>query len=227
MLKVIGLKKSFPTVTILRDINFSAEASCLTVIEGRNGVGKSTLFNILCGIVSEDDGNIILNARYLNEIGPSKRARHLAFLRQDPSASSVMTFTVLENFALSLLKTERVRLRNACSTRVKNEVTEHLNRLGLYFVKDLDQPLSHFSGGQRQMLAFAMTTFSKPDLLLLDEPTAALDAKAAIKMMDLIKRFLCAWNIPSVMISHDHDLNRKYADAIYILEDGLLSRFTS
>jgi putative ABC transport system ATP-binding protein len=223
MLKVAGIKKTFASTTILRDISFTAAAGTLTVIEGKNGAGKSTLMNILCGILAADEGSIMLDDIELSSIDATTRARMLATLRQDISSGSVGAFSVLENCALALLKNRRARLANATGRQMRDSALQHFANLDLNFGAELYKPLSLFSGGQRQMIAFAMATINKPALLLLDEPTAALDELAATQMMDLVKRFLATWKIPAVMISHDHDLNRAYADAILILRDGILS----
>ncbi len=120
------------------------------------------------------------------------------------------------------LKIRRAGFRDACSQSARVHARTHFDELGLTYVDDLDKPLAQFSGGQRQMLAFALATMIKPGLLLLDEPTAALDEHSGEILMELVKRFLTKWQIPAIMISHDHELNRRYADAIFVLRDGIL-----
>ncbi len=221
MLKVMGIKKSFGAKSVLREIDFAADAGTLTVIEGKNGAGKSTLFSVLCGIVAQDEGAIELDNLDLGPLPAIQRALHIAILRQDPGAGTVNAFTVLENFSLATLKNRRASLRYAQGPHLRQKVKDHLEDLDLANI-NVNQRLAHFSGGQRQMLAFAIATLNKPKLLLLDEPTAALDEEASIRMMELIKHFLKKWRIPAVMISHDHDLNNQYADKILRLEAGKL-----
>jgi putative ABC transport system ATP-binding protein len=218
------LKKCFLSKPILRDISFEVKAGTLSVIEGKNGVGKSTLFNILSGLIVEDGGAMTLADINLSTLSAKKRATYIAVLRQDPKTSTVGTMSVLENCALALLKNRRAGLWHATSNDIKEKACVHLASLGLHYASDLKRPLLYFSGGQRQLLVFAIATLHKPSLLLLDEPSAALDEEAAKMMMNIIKRFVHIWNIPAVMISHDHELNRVYADHIYTLQDGMLQK---
>lgn len=220
MLKLINVKKSFNNQEILKGVTFNAQNGRLTVLEGQNGAGKSTLFNIIAGVLSHDGGQIILKEINVNELAAIDRARHIAILIQDPKASSVPSLSVLENCALALLKGKRASLCSAITKVRKQKIVDHLSTLGLSYQKELLQPIGLLSGGQRQIFAFAMATMSKPNLLLLDEPTAALDEKSSHRLMGLIKRFVSDWQISAVMISHDHAINRQYADDTFTLQDG-------
>ncbi len=224
MLTITNIKKSFGDNAVLVDINLEAQEGALTVIEGKNGAGKSTLFNILCGLVDADAGTIMLNDVAMHGLSAINRAPYLAIIRQDPGASSVLTFSLLDNFALAMLKGRRAQLTYARNAKTIERAHAHLLELGLDFARDLQKPLRDFSGGQRQIIAFAMATLHHPSLLLLDEPTAALDEHAAITLMETVKRLIARFNIPAIMISHDHDINKRYADAIYLLADGHLRR---
>jgi ABC-type uncharacterized transport system ATPase component len=112
----------------------------------------------------------------------------------------------------------------ATSNNVKDLVTSHLASLGLDFCRDLHRTMSDFSGGQRQILAFAMATICQPRLLLLDEPTAALDEKSSQQLMSLVKMMVAKWQIPAVMISHDHNLNQQYGNVILVLADKTIAK---
>lgn len=220
MLSLINLKKSFDSKPILKDINFDAQNGLLTVIEGQNGAGKSTLFNIITGLLHQDAGEIILNQVSLSHLSAIERAPYMAILKQDPKASSVESLSVMENMALALLKDRKAALKNALSVNAKQRIRDHLVYLGLGLAIDLNLPMSHLSGGQRQLIAFAMAVLTKPQILLLDEPTAALDENSGQSLMQLVKRLIKEWQIPAVMICHDRKLNREYADKILILENG-------
>ncbi len=128
--------------------------------------------------------------------------------------------SILENCALALLKNRKPTL-NSAGKNVLIQVKLHLEILGLAYFR-LQQNLLSLSGGQRQMIAFAMATINQPEVLILDEPTAALDEKSAHLLMQMVKKFVKDWNIPALMISHDKNLNCIYGDKILSLQKGLI-----
>lgn len=221
MLRVSHIKKSFGDQEILKDVSFHAKSGQLTILEGQNGAGKSSVFNILLGLLQAHHGHIYLDEKDISATSSRERSFDIAVLKQDPKASSSASLTVLENFALASLKHRTANLKNALRPCIKTLILNHLQNLGLDFSTHIDKPMSLLSGGQRQVLAFAMATMYKPKLLLLDEPTAALDDKSSHQLMQLIKRLVKDWDIPALMISHDHALNQTYGDEIFILADGI------
>lgn len=221
MLKIIKLKKSFAEHEILKGASFEAQSGKLTILEGQNGAGKSTLFNILVGNLSADEGQIILDDLDITARKALERAHQIAILKQDPKASSAPNLSILENCALALLKNRRPGLSYALKADIKAQIQAHLKNLGLNYAHVWDKAMGTLSGGQRQIIAFAMATMYKPELLLLDEPTAALDDASTHLLMKLVKELITAWNIPAVMISHDHALNQNYGDKIVVLKEGL------
>lgn len=220
MLKIINLKKSFAEHEILKGVNLEAPKGKLTILEGQNGAGKSTLFNILVGNLSADEGHIILEDQDITTQIAIKRASKIAILKQDPKASSAPSLSILENCALALLKSKRPGLNYALKEDIKTQIKTHIKNLGLNYDHAWDKAMGTLSGGQRQIVAFAMATMYKPELLLLDEPTAALDDASTHLLMKLVKKLITTWNIPAVMISHDHALNQTYGDKIVLLKSG-------
>ncbi|HXW60834.1 MAG TPA: ATP-binding cassette domain-containing protein [Myxococcota bacterium] len=224
MLKISHIKKSFNNRAVLRDVSFEANNGFLTILEGENGAGKSTLFSILSGTLKEDEGSLELDAMDISNMPALSRSSLLAILKQDPMASSSPALTIMENCALADLKKRRARFKIALRTDVKEHILRHLEALELNFDEAmLNRLMGELSGGQRQIYAFAMATINKPKLLLLDEPTAALDEKSTHLLMRLIKKLITEWQIPAIMISHDHTLNERYGDAIFVLKDGVIA----
>ena len=221
MLKISKLRKSFADQEILRGASFDASPAELTILEGQNGAGKSTLFNILVGNLTPDSGEIILNNQNITTDKAIERSHKIAILKQDPKASSAPSLSVLENCALALLKNKRPTLGYALRATIKEQIRAHVENLGLNYENQWDKAMGTLSGGQRQIIAFAMATMYKPELLLLDEPTAALDDASTHLLMKMIKKLITTWNIPAVMISHDHALNQCYSDKIIILNQGV------
>lgn len=223
MLSLQGIKKSFGHHQILRGISFDAQSGILTILEGQNGSGKSTLFNILSGTLVQDEGKILLDNSDIGLMPAIERATFMAVLKQDPKASSSASLTVMENCALALLKSRNAQLSFALRASIKEKILAHLKSIELDVASLLDRQMGELSGGQRQILAFAMATMDKPQLLLLDEPTAALDDKSSHLLMRLIKRLVAQWQIPALMISHDHGLNESYGDEVKVLVDGVVT----
>lgn len=220
MLQISKLKKSFADHEILKGASFDAGPGQLTILEGQNGAGKSTLFNILVGNLAPDSGEIILNSQNITTHKAIDRSHKIAILKQDPKASSAPSLSVLENCALALLKNKQPKLRFALRDNIKEQIRTHIKNLGLNYEHQWSKAMGTLSGGQRQIIAFAMATMYKPELLLLDEPTAALDDASTHLLMKMIKKLITTWNIPAVMISHDHALNQSYSDKIILLRQG-------
>lgn len=221
MLRCSGIKKSFFNHEILKGISFDAQRGKLTALLGKNGAGKSTLFNIIAGTLAPDEGRILLDKHILNHMHASQRAQHIALLKQDPKTSTASSLSVFDNFALAMLKTNKARLKTALSPHTKEAIINHIKNLGLD-ERLLSREMGSLSGGQRQIVAFAMATLHRPSLLLLDEPTAALDEEATNLLMKLVKRFISEWQIPAVMICHDKELVEQFADDAYVLQHGII-----
>jgi putative ABC transport system ATP-binding protein len=219
MLKVENIHKSFG-VKVLDGVSLEAPCGQLTILEGANGAGKSTLFNILAGSLTPDEGHIRLGNEDITEQDQLLRAAYMAILVQDVKAAVAPSLTLLENGALALLKNRSATLRSALNVEARKTILAHLSRLEIPHAHLLETKMGELSGGQRQILAFAFATILKPRLLLLDEPTAALDEQSGIMLMQLIKKFTLLWDIPAVMISHNTELNRSYGDHIVFLSAG-------
>lgn len=152
----------------------------------------------------------------------------MAILKQDPKASSSPALTLMENCALAYLESRRAIFRLALRKEIKEKLLQHLNELELNRDEDiLNRMMGELSGGQRRIYAFAMATKNRPKLLLLDEPTAALDEKSSHLLMGLIKRLVKEWQIRTIMISHDHALNKRYGDELLILNEGNIEKLSA
>jgi putative ABC transport system ATP-binding protein len=221
MLKLINIKKSFSKKPVLQGINCEIKNGSLAALIGPNGAGKSTLFHLITGEIKPDEGSIYLAGHVISEAPKIARAQQIALVRQDPKTATAPSLTVGENMALALLKNKQASLKKALSKANKQKILEHLLSLKID-PEILHQEMGSLSGGQRQMLAFAMATLYPPKLLLLDEPTAALDEPTTIKLMELIKGFIKEWQIPAIMICHDNTVVTRFADEVFQLKDGVI-----
>ncbi len=159
---------------ILKTISCAIQPGDFIVIVGPNGAGKSTLFDVISGKRKSSSGKILFDDNNITHMDERRRSSFISRLFQNPQHNGAPSMTVAQNLALSTLKN-----KNACLVDgMKNfptHITTELKQLNLDNQKILTTNMGNLSGGQRQSLAFIMATLTPPKLLLLDEPTAALD----------------------------------------------------
>lgn len=225
MLNIRGLKKSFNIGTenetsIFNDFNLDINESETTVILGANGCGKSTLFNIISGVLSSEAGEISLNKIKLDNLKEHKRAAHIGRVHQSPSLGVSPSLTILENMSLADKKCSKFGFRKLVKKDNIEKYTDILKSLDLGLENKLNTQVRFLSGGQRQSLSLLMATMKRPDLLLLDEHTAALDPKTSKVVMEKTMELVKKENITTLMISHNLRDAIKYSDRIIMLDKG-------
>jgi len=225
MLEIQNLQKSFNIGTenetiIFNNFNFHINKGECTGILGANGCGKSTLFNIISGVLVQEKGDIILNGKNINKLKENERAQFIGRVHQNPSSGVSPSLTILENICLSDKKCQKFTLRKLINKNKINEYKEILKALDLGLENKLDTEVKYLSGGQRQSLSLLMATINKPELLLLDEHTAALDPKTSRLIMEKTQELIKTYNITTMMISHNVKDAIKYSDRIVMLDNG-------
>ena len=195
MLKLIDIHKTFNPGTINEKIALNGvdlhlnEGDFVTVIGG-NGAGKSTMLNAVAGAWPVDSGKIIIGGTDVTKLSEYKRAAYLGRVFQDPMTGTAATMGIEENLALA--------------KRSEKEIYhEQLKRLGLGLEDRLTSKVGLLSGGQRQALTLLMATLKKPQLLLLDEHTAALDPKTAAKVLEITDMIVTRDHLTTMMITHN------------------------
>ncbi len=225
MLTIRNLSKSFNVGTenetnIFENFNLHIKKNECTGILGANGCGKSTLFNIISGVVISERGEITLNGKNINKLKENERALYIGRVHQDPSKGVSPSLTILENIALSEKKSRNFTLKKLINRNKIDKYKEILKSLDLGLENKLDTQVKYLSGGQRQSLSLLMATINKPELLLLDEHTAALDPKTSRLIMDKTKELIKTQSITTMMISHNIKDAVKYSDRIIMLDRG-------
>lgn len=206
MLRLNGVSKTFVTdadrVVALQAIDLDlAKGDVLTII-GSNGAGKSTLLNLIAGTFPPTTGTIELSGEDMTAVAEHKRSRRIGRIVQSPLAGTAPTMSVAENLALASKKGRR-GLRMALGKRTRKTFTDQLASLGLGLEQRLDCPVSLLSGGERQALTVLMATLVPPELLLLDEHTAALDPRNASMIVDLTRAFVGNLGLTTLMVTHN------------------------
>lgn len=225
MLTIKNLTKSFNQgteneINIFNGFNLEIKDSEFVAILGSNGCGKSTLFNLISGSLKEDNGNIILGNEEISTLKEEQRAIKIGKVHQDPSKGVSPSLTILENLSLAAKKSEKFSLRKLIRKENTDKFVELLKELDLGLENKLNTKVKFLSGGQRQALSLIMATLKKPELLLLDEHTAALDPKTSRMIMSKTKQLIDKQKITAMMISHNLRDAIKYSDRIIMLDKG-------
>lgn len=211
-------------VTALQDVNLQiAEGEFLTLI-GANGSGKTTLLNVVAGAVTPSSGNIRINGADITRLPEHKRSRWIARVFQNPLAGTAPDLSILDNFRLAALRTRPKRLTIGINERFKTEVREKIAGLGLGLENKLQQPIGSLSGGQRQALTLLMSVMDHTDILLLDEPTAALDPKSAETVMQTAERLIREYQLTAVLITHNLRDAHRFGNRLIQMDGGRIVR---
>jgi len=176
-----------------------AEGDFISII-GANGAGKSTLFNAICGSYFIDSGTILLGGRNITMDPEHRRAKYIGRLFQDPMRGSAPDMSIEENLSLAAGKGGWLSRMSAAD---RGEFRDRLKLLGMGLEDRLKAPVGLLSGGQRQALTLLMATYHAPQLLLLDEHTAALDPGTAEKVLALTRSIVEENHITCLMITHN------------------------
>jgi putative ABC transport system ATP-binding protein len=225
MLEIKNLYKSFNMGTdneaiIFENFNLHINKGECTGILGANGCGKSTLFNIISGVLTPEKGDILLNGISINGLKENERARYIGRVYQNPSMGVSPSLTILENMSLSDKKCQKFTLRKLIKKSNIEKYEKLLKTLDLGLESKLNTEVKFLSGGQRQSLSLLMATMNNPELLLLDEHTAALDPKTSRLVMEKTRELIKTQSLTTMMISHNVKDTIKYSDRIVMLDKG-------
>lgn len=205
---------------ILGKLSLKIKPGDFICLLGGNGAGKSTLLNVLAGAIQPTSGKILHAGKDISKESEVKRSSYIARVFQDPKLGTAPRMTVAENL---LLAAKRGQKRGLKLRRLKENIPafkEALEKVNPDLAGKLDLPVDQLSGGQRQALSFVMATYNKPELLLLDEHTAALDPRSSRKLMEATDEQIRAKKITAVMITHHMEDALKYGNRLLVLDDG-------
>lgn len=174
----------------------------VTVIGG-NGAGKSTMLNAVAGVWPVDDGRIILDGVDVTAMPEYRRAQYIGRVFQDPMMGTAANMQIEENLALAARRGKKRTLRWGVTKAEREEYHEKLKSFGLGLEDRMTAKVGLLSGGQRQALTLLMATMVTPELLLLDEHTAALDPVTADKVLTLTRSVVSERSISCLMITHN------------------------
>lgn len=205
---------------ILNDVSLDIYEHDFITILGGNGAGKSTLFNSIAGTLPLTSGTIRIMGEDVTHFSPEKRAKYLSRVFQDPKMGTAPRMTVAENLLIAKFRGEKRGLFPRKLSAYKEEFQATIEKVGNGLEKHLDTPIEFLSGGQRQALSLLMATLKRPELLLLDEHTAALDPKTSVALMELTNDFVNKDHLTALMITHHMEDALKYGNRLIVMKDG-------
>jgi len=203
-----GVSKTFSrdgvtAVTAVQPVDLHLVQGSFTVLVGANGSGKSTLLDLIAGAQAPSTGRILLRGTDVTRLPEHRRSAWIARVFQNPLAGTASELSILDNFRLAALRTRRKRLVIGIGESFRRQVRERIAELGMGLEDKLEQPIGTLSGGQRQALTLLMSTMDRTDVLLLDEPTAALDPGSARVVMDTARRVIRDHGLTAVLVTHN------------------------
>jgi ABC-type sugar transport system ATPase subunit len=220
VLRVEHIAKRFGPVTALRDINLHLRKGEVLGLLGDNGAGKSTLIKILCGFQKQDSGQMFLHGKpYQPRSVDDARALGVETVYQD--LALIDELSVYHNL---FLRKERVHrpVPLLANRRMKTEARAALDEIGINIPR-IDVSVARLSGGQRQAIAVARTVNSDGDIILLDEPLAAMGAKEGAMILDLVARLKAEGRVSIIMILHNYVHVLQACDRVTMIQDGAIA----
>lgn len=196
---------------VLSHIDFSISRGEMVALVGKNGAGKSTLASLICGFMQPDEGAIYLNGEDLSGYSIKERGEKIGLVMQSPN-QMISKPMIYDEVALGL------RVRGVSEEEVKERVFETLKICGLYPYRNW--PVSALSFGQKKRVTIASILVMKPEVLILDEPTAGQDYRHYTEIMEFLRRIHEELGITIVMITHDMHLMLEYTDRAIVIADG-------
>jgi ABC-type sugar transport system ATPase subunit len=220
VLRVEHISKRFGPVTALRDVNLHLKKGEVLGLLGDNGAGKSTLIKILCGFQKQDGGKMFLHGKpYEPKSVDDARAKGIETVYQD--LALIDELSVFHNL---YLRRERVHkpLPLLANRQMKREARTALDEIGINIPR-IDVAVARLSGGQRQAIAVARTVNSDADIILLDEPLAAMGAKEGAMILDLVARLKEEGRVSIIMILHNYVHVLEACDRVSMIQDGAIA----
>lgn len=225
MLSINDINKSFITdigtvKKVFQNLSLKIENGDFVSVIGSNGAGKSTLLDSISGNLTLDSGSIDIDGMEITNIPRHKRGGFISKVYQNPSSGTAPSMTVFENLSMADNKGKRFGFSSGLNRKRKEYYKQILGELGLGMENQLDTEVGALSGGQRQCLALIMATLNSPDILLLDEHTAALDPVTSEIIMEKTKDIVEKNRILTLMITHNLQDAIKYGNRLIMLHNG-------
>ncbi len=204
----------------LRDVSLTIPEGQFVTVIGSNGSGKSTILNAIAGVFLPDNGSIHIAGTDVGALPEHRRAGQIGRVFQDPFKGTCPSMTVAENLRMAELRGLRRRLWRGLDRTSRERYRALLASLRMRLEGRLDSAMGALSGGQRQAITLLMATLRRPDVLLLDEHTAALDPRAAQQVMALTDETVRGKALTTLMVTHSMEQAVRFGDRTVMMHRG-------
>jgi simple sugar transport system ATP-binding protein len=215
VLRAEHISKRYGAVTALVDVNLRLAKGEVLGLIGDNGAGKSTLIKILCGFERADSGRLVINGQEV----ALKSVDHARSLGVDAVYQDLALINQLTVYHNMFLKRERVRWSLLSNRSMRHTARRYLDDMGVD-IPSVDAQVASLSGGQRQAIAVARAVYSEAKILLLDEPLAAMGAKEAAIILDLVRDLKSRGEVSIIVIAHNYGQVLEICDRVNLLQHG-------
>jgi putative ABC transport system ATP-binding protein len=207
-------------VDAVKNINLEVNEKEFLVIVGSNGSGKTTLLNLVAGSVLPGSGNIYIDGNDVTKLPDYRRSQWIARVFQNPLSGTASDLSILDNFRLAAIRTKAKGLSIGVDEQFRKLVKEKIATLGMRLENKIEQPMGTLSGGQRQALTLLMSVMDSCKVLLLDEPTAALDPRSAEVVMLTADKLIKDFELTAILITHNLKDAFNYGNRIIQMAEG-------
>jgi len=228
VLEALDLRRTFNPGTVnvvraLQGVDLDLEPGAFVIVLGTNGSGKSTLLNAVAGTFPVDEGSIRIGGTNVTRWPEHRRASLIGRVFQNPFTGTAPRLTVAENLALSMRRGHVGGLGRALPVGRLREIRDRVSELGMGLEDRLNTQIGQLSGGQRQALTLLMATIVRPELLLLDEHTAALDPRSAEQVLRITQQVVSRDRLTTLMVTHAMPQATRFGDRVIMMHRGRIA----
>lgn len=225
MINIQALYKTFNKglpneVQAINGLDLNIADNDYLVIVGSNGSGKSTLLNLIAGSILPSSGSVSIADTDVSKMPDYRRSQWVARVFQNPLSGTAPDLSILDNFRLAALRTKRKGFSIGINDNFKSKVKEQIARLGMGLENKTGQLMGTLSGGQRQALTLLMSIMDDCKILLLDEPSAALDPRSADLVMKTADQLIKDYQLTGILITHNLKDAFTYGNRIIQMAEG-------
>ncbi|MES2278713.1 MAG: ATP-binding cassette domain-containing protein [Bacteroidota bacterium] len=227
MIGIASLHKTFNKgqpnqVQAINGLNLHIAAGEYAIIVGSNGSGKSTLLNLMAGSIFPTGGSITIDGTDVTKLADYQRSKWIARVFQNPLSGTAPDLSILDNFRLAALRTRPKGFGIGVTDTFKNQVKEKIALLNMGLENKTNQLMGTLSGGQRQALTLLMSVMDDCRILLLDEPSAALDPRSAQAVMQTADTLIKNFNLTAILVTHNLKDAFTYGNRIIQMAEGAM-----